>query len=133
VEWGYYPKIPYIYQKINMPIETKIVDKTMRKDPSTGKMVKNENYKGVTWTEKTKVKTNGGVVRKKVVAENFATVRGGKPMVEKTLKVDKFDRSGKLKKSTTITDAGKTVVRPGKDAVTKKANLVSRFRLNKNV
>ena len=116
-----------------MPTEKKIVDKTMRKDPSTGKMVKNENYKGVTWTEKTKVKTNDGVVRKKVVAENFATVRGGKPIVEKTLKVDKFDRSGKLKKSTTITDAGKTVVRPGNEAVTKKANLVSRFRLNKNV
>lgn len=86
-----------------MPTETKVVDKTMRKDPSTGKMVKNENYRGVTWTEKTKTKTRGGVVRKRIIGENFSAIQGGKPVSEKSVKIEKYDRSGKLKKSTVIT------------------------------
>jgi hypothetical protein len=116
-----------------MPREVKVVDKTMRKDPSTGKMVKSENYRGVVWTEKTKTTKKGGVVRKKVVGENFEAIRSGKPLVERSVKVDKFDKSGNLKKSTTITDSGKTVVRPGKGEVKKKVGFFAKSILNKNI
>jgi hypothetical protein len=116
-----------------MPKEVKVVDKTMRKDPSTGKMVKNENYRGVTWNEKVATVKKGNVVRKRVTSENYAGVQGGKPDVEKTLKVEKFDKAGKLKKSTVISNGTKTVTRPGEKPVTKKAGLLASVRLNKNV
>ena len=85
------------------------------------------------WTEKTKTTKKGGVVRKKVVGENFEAIRGGKPLVERSVKVDKFDKSGNLKKSTTITDSGKTVVRPGRDEVKKKVGFFAKSILNKNI
>lgn len=116
-----------------MPREVKVVDKTMRKDQSTGKMVKNENYRGVTWKEKVATVKKGDVVRKRVTSENYSGVKGGKPDVEKTLKVEKFDKAGKLKKSTVISNGTKTVTRPGEKAVTKKAGLLANVRLNKNV
>lgn len=90
-----------------MPTDIKIVDKTMRKEPATGKMVKSENYRGVTWTERTKTKTRGGVVRKRVVGEKFEAIQGGKPVSEKSVKIEKFDRFGKLKKATVVTSGRK--------------------------
>ncbi len=116
-----------------MPTETKIIDKTMRKDPSTGKMVKNENYKYDTWTEKIKTTTKDGVVRKKVVAENWSAIRSGKPKNIKSVKIDKFDKSGKLKKSVAISKDNKVVSRPGEEDVTKKLNFIDKRRLNKNI
>jgi hypothetical protein len=123
----------YIYQKINMPRETKVVDKTMRRDPSTGKMVKSENYRGVVWTEKKTAVKRGDVVRKNITGENFEAIRGGKPLVEKSLKVEKFDKSGKLKKTTTIAEGKKVVSRPGKQSIEKPISMIDRIKLKKNI
>jgi hypothetical protein len=102
-----------------MPKEVKVVDKTMRKDPSTGKMVKSENYRNDVWNVKTATVKRGGVVRKKITGETFEAIRGGKPISEKSIKIEKFDRSGKLKKATTISNE-------------KKLGMFDRYRLNKN-
>jgi hypothetical protein len=116
-----------------MPTEIKIIDKNMRKDPSTGKMVKSDNYKYDTHTEKIKTTTRGGVVRKKVVGEYWEGVRRGKLVDTKNVKIDKFDKSGKLKKSVAISKDAKVVSRPGKEDVTKKLNFLDKRRLNKNI
>jgi DNA-directed RNA polymerase subunit E'/Rpb7 len=123
----------YIYQKIDMPREIKVVDKTMRKDPTTGKMVKNENYMGVNWTEKKTYVKRGDVVRKKITGESFEAIRGGKPVSEKNVKIEKFDRSGKLRKTIDISDGKKVVSRPGKKVVEKSINVIDRIKLKKNI
>jgi hypothetical protein len=123
----------YIYQKIDMPREIKVVDKTMRKDPTTGKMVKNENYRGVNWTEKKTYVKRGDVVRKKITGESFEAIRGGKPVSEKNVKIEKFDRSGKLRKTIDISDGKKVVSRPGKKVVEKSINVIDRIKLKKNI
>jgi hypothetical protein len=123
----------YIYQKIDMPREIKVVDKTMRKDPTTGKMVKNENYRGVNWTEKKTYVKRGDVVRKKITGESFEAIRGGKPVSEKNVKIEKFDRSGKLRKTIDISDGKKVVSRPGKKSVEKSINVIDRIKLKKNI
>lgn len=116
-----------------MPREIKVVDKTMRKDPTTGKMVKNENYRGVNWTEKKTYVKRGDVVRKKITGESFEAIRGGKPISEKNVKIEKFDRSGKLKKTIDISDGKKVVSRPGKKSVEKPLVYIDRYRLKKNI
>jgi DNA-directed RNA polymerase subunit E'/Rpb7 len=116
-----------------MPREIKVVDKTMRKDPTTGKMVKDENYRGVNWTEKKTYVKRGDVVRKKITGESFEAIRGGKPVSEKNVKIEKFDRSGKLRKTIDISDGKKVVSRPGKKSVEKSINVIDRYRLNKNI
>lgn len=116
-----------------MPREIKVVDKTMRKDPTTGKMVKDENYRGVNWTEKKTYVKRGDVVRKKITGESFEAIRGGKPVSEKNVKIEKFDRSGKLRKTIDISDGKKVVSRPGKKSVEKSINVIDRIKLKKNI
>lgn len=113
-----------------MPRETKIEDKTMRRDQSTGKMVKSENYRNDVWNVKTTTVKRGGVVRKKIATETFEAIRSGQPVSEKSLKVEKFDRSGKLKKATSISEGKKVVTKPGKPIKERSINLVDRYRLN---
>jgi hypothetical protein len=145
VEWGYYPKITYIYQKINMPKEVKIVDRTIRKDPKTGKMVKHENVYDKIFTEKYTTVSKGGKLRKEVVGINR---KGGtqfnvskkvqEPDTEEGVTISKYNRSGDLKKKVSLVkdESGvikKTVSRPGKKDINVRAGLLANRIIKKYI
>ena len=122
-----------------MPKEVKVVDKTWRKRPGSDEMMKDSNNRNKIHTEKTTSIKRGGKLKKEVVGvvRKGATYRG-EPDTEETANISKFDRSGNLKKTVSISkDATgtitKTVSRPGKENVTVKPGLLANKRIKKYI
>jgi hypothetical protein len=120
-----------------MPKEKKIVDRSLIFDPSVGKKIR------MPWFDKdqvaidniTTVKRGGAV--KKVVTSSLDKYRLlGKKNVDKSISVKKFDKSGKLKKETIISDetgvTKKVVNKPGKESKNRNVGIIGKLRL-KNV
>jgi hypothetical protein len=123
-----------------MPKEVKVVDKTWRKRPFGEEgMMKDSNNRNKIHTEKTTTIKRGGKLKKEVVGvvRKGATYRG-EPDTEETATISKFDKSGNLKKTVSISkDATgtikKTVTRPGKEAVVVKPGLLANKRIKKYI
>jgi hypothetical protein len=140
VEWGYYPKIPYIYQKKDMPKEVKVVDKTWRNRPFGQEgIMKDPNNKNKIHTEKTTSIKRGGKLKKEAVGVvRKGAIYMGEPDTEETATISKYDKSGNLKKTVSISkDATgtikKTVSRNGKEAVSVKPGLLANRRIKKYI
>ncbi len=120
-----------------MPKEKVTVDKSMIYDPSQNKMIRKP------WFDKDEVEIDnittvkrGGAV-KKVVTSSLDKYRLlGKKNVDKSISVKKFDKSGKLKKETIISDktgvTKKVVNKPGKESKNRNVGIIGKLRL-KNV
>ena len=119
-----------------MPKEKRTVDKSMIYDPSQNKNIRKP------WFDKDEVEidnittvTRGGAV-KKVVTSSLNKYRLlGKKNVDKSISVKKFDKSGKLKKETIISDetgvTKKVVNKPGKESKNRNVGIVGKLRLKK--
>jgi hypothetical protein len=130
----------YTYLKNNylciMPKEKRTVDRSIIYDPSQKKDIR------MPWFDKdqvaidniTTVKRGGAL--KKVVTSSLDKYRLlGKKNVDKSISVKKFDKSGKLKKETIISDetgiTKKVVNKPGKESKNRNVGIVDKLRLKK--
>jgi hypothetical protein len=123
-----------------MPKEVKVVDKTWRKRPFGQEgIMKDPNNPYPVDTEKHTTVTRGGKVKKKVVGVNRETSPTFyEPDSEQSVKITKFNRSGKEKKTVSLVkdESGKikkTVSRNGKEAVSVKPGLLANRRIKKYI
>ena len=117
-----------------MPKEKKIVDRSLIYDPSVGKNIRAPWFdKNQVAIDKITTTKRGGSVKKVVTSSLDKYRAAGKNNVEKSVSVDKFDRSGKLKKSTVISSNNgvtkKTVVKPGSTPKEKSVGIIDKLRL----
>ena len=115
-----------------MPRETKVTDNSLIYDPAVGKVIRKPWFEkgAVSTTSVTNVKRKG-VVRKNIVdTENY-----GKDYLSKDVRVQKFDKSGKLKKTITLSNENgkmtKSVAKPGEKSVSKRVGLIAKTQLRK--
>jgi hypothetical protein len=119
-----------------MPREKKVVDRSLVYDPSVGKDVR------APWFDKNQVAVDNvttvkrGGATKKVITSSLDKYRLlGKNNVDKSISVKKFDRSGKLKKETVISNNNgstkKVINKPGKESKERNVGIVGKLRLKK--